>query len=116
MANIKSAIKRIRVAEFKRLRNRPVRSSLKTFVGKARRLIDSGQIEDGTRAVVTAISALDKAASKGIIHRNNAARRKSRLMARLNKQAAFIAANPNATFTSGTTRTRNTRAGSPRRK
>ena len=116
MANIKSAIKRIRVAEFKRQRNRPVRSSLKTFVGKARRLIDSGQVEDGARAVVTAISALDKAASKGIIHRNNAARRKSRLMARLNKQAAFVAANPDATFTTATTRRRNTRAGGTRRK
>jgi small subunit ribosomal protein S20 len=115
LANIKSAIKRIRVAEFKRLRNRPVRSSLKTFVGKARRLIDSGQIEDGTRAVVTAISALDKAASKGIIHRNNAARRKSRLMARLNKQAAFIAANPNATFATPGTRSRNARRGATRR-
>ena len=116
MANIKSAIKRIRVSEFKRLRNRPVRSSLKTFVGKARRLIDSGQVEDGARAVVTAISALDKAASKGIIHRNNAARRKSRLMARLNKQAAFIAANPNATFATPGTRSRNARRGTAGRK
>lgn len=88
MANIKSAIKRIRVAEKKHLRNRPVRSALKTFVGKARRLIDGGQLEDAGRAVVLAISALDKAASKGIIHRNNAARRKARLMRRLNIQVA----------------------------
>ena len=51
MANIKSAIKRIRVAEKKQLRNRPVRSSLKTFVGKARRLIDAGQVDDAARAV-----------------------------------------------------------------
>jgi small subunit ribosomal protein S20 len=110
LANIKSAIKRIRVAEKKQLRNRPVRSSLKTFVGKARRLVDAGQVDDAARAVVTAISALDKAASKGIIHRNNAARRKSRLMVRLNKQAAHLAANPNAApLTPGVTvRSRNT--------
>lgn len=112
MANIKSAIKRIRVAEKKQLRNRPVRSSLKTFVGKARRLIDAGQVEDAARAVVTAISALDKAASKGIIHRNNAARRKSRLMVRLNRQAAHLTANPKAApLTPGLeTRTRSARA------
>ena len=87
MANIKSAQKRIRVSERKRLRNRPIRSSLKTFVGKARRAIDTGSTETSAAAVVTAISALDKAAAKGIIHPNNAARRKSRLMARLNKAA-----------------------------
>ena len=114
MANIKSAIKRIRVGEKKRVRNRPIRSALKTFVGKTRRLIETGQIDDAARAAVTAISALDKAAAKGIIHRNNAARRKSRLMQRLNKQAAFLAANPNAPL--ATTRTRgNTRQQGARR-
>jgi small subunit ribosomal protein S20 len=109
LANIKSAIKRIRVTETKRLRNRPVRSALKTFVGKARKLVDSGQVDDAARAVVTAISALDKAASKGIIHRNNAARRKSRLMTRLNKQAAHLSANPGAAPLGSTVRTRHTR-------
>src|SRR5689334_1934789 len=67
------------------------------------------QIQDGARAVVTAISALDKAVSKGIIHRNNAARRKSRLMQRLNKQAAYRAANPNAPIGVTTARGRNAR-------
>jgi small subunit ribosomal protein S20 len=88
LANIKSAIKRIRVAERKHARNRPVRSALKTYVGKARRAIDTGNTETSAATVVTAISALDKAAAKGIIHPNNAARRKSRLMARLNKAAS----------------------------
>ncbi|MGI8588631.1 MAG: 30S ribosomal protein S20 [Chloroflexia bacterium] len=88
MANIKSAIKRIRVGQRKQARNRPIRSSLKTYVGKARRSIDTGDTATSAAAVVTAISALDKAAAKGIIHPNNAARRKSRLMARLNKAAA----------------------------
>lgn len=88
MANIKSAIKRIRVGARKQARNRPIRSALKTYVGKARRAVDTGNTETSAAAVVTAISALDKAAAKGIIHPNNAARRKSRLMARLNKAAA----------------------------
>ncbi len=87
MANIKSAIKQIRIAERKHARNRPVRTGLKTYVGKARRAIDTGDTTASAAAVVTAISELDKAASKGIIHPNNAARRKSRLMARLNKAA-----------------------------
>jgi hypothetical protein len=69
-------------------------------------------VDDAARAVVTAISALDKAASKGVIHRNNAARRKSRLMVRLNRQAAHLTANPNAApLTPGLeTRTRSARA------
>jgi len=87
LANIKSAIKRIRVSQRKQARNKPVRTALKTYVGKARRSIDTGATETSAAAVVTAISALDKAAAKGIIHPNNAARRKSRLMARLNKAA-----------------------------
>ncbi len=88
MANIKSAIKRIKIGATKQARNRPIRSALKTYVGKARRAVDTGNTETSAAAVVTAISALDKAAAKGIIHPNNAARRKSRLMARLNKAAA----------------------------
>lgn len=85
MANIKSAIKRIRSGERKRLRNKPVRTALKTYVRAAQTRIAGGNTEMSADAVVRAISALDKAAGKGIIHRNQAARRKSRLMARLNK-------------------------------
>lgn len=87
MANIKSAIKRIRSSERKRVRNKPVRTALKTYIRVAQTRIGGKATEESAEAVVRAISALDKAASKGIIHRNQAARRKSRLMARLNKLA-----------------------------
>ena len=84
MANSKSARKRIRVAERRRLRNRPFRSAARTFVKKAELAIRGGDIEAAASAVGDAISMLDKVAGKGIIHRNNAARRKSRLMAKFN--------------------------------
>ncbi len=88
MANIKSAIKRIRSSERKRMRNKPVRTALKTYIRSAQARINAGQTDESAEAVVRAISALDKAANKGIIHRNQAARRKSRLMAKLNKLTA----------------------------
>lgn len=88
MANIKSALKRIRSSERKRVRNKPVRTALKTYVKSAQGGIASGDVEMSAEAVVRAISALDKAAGKGIIHKNQAARRKSRLMSKLNKLSA----------------------------
>ena len=81
----KSAQKEIPVTERRRLRNKSVRSLCKTNITKAERLISSGELEAAQKAVVAAISSLDKAAEKGIIHPNNAARRKSRLMQKLNK-------------------------------
>lgn len=84
MANIKSAIKRIRVSQRKRTRNKPIRSTVKTYVTKAEKSISQGQVEESSQTVGTAISVLDKAASKGVLHRNNAARRKSRLMKKYN--------------------------------
>jgi small subunit ribosomal protein S20 len=80
LANSKSAKKRIRVAERRRLRNRPYRSAARTLVKKAELAIGSGDRDAAQQAVVLATSTLDKVASKGVIHRNNAARRKSRLM------------------------------------
>lgn len=85
MANTKSAIKRIRSSRRKQERNRVFRSRARTFVKKARRLIEEGQFDEAQEVVRQAISALDKAAEKGIIHKNNAARRKSRLMRRFNQ-------------------------------
>ena len=81
----KSAEKQMRVAERRRLRTKPIRSRCKTNITKAERLIFSGELETAQKAVVAAISSLDKAAEKGIIHPNNAARRKSRLMKKLNQ-------------------------------
>ena len=83
MANIKSAIKRNKQNEKRRLRNRVYRGRARTFVKKARVAIEDGSVEDARTATIRAISALDKAAEKGILHKNNAARRKSRLMKRL---------------------------------
>ena len=85
MANIKSALKRIRSGERKRMRNKPVRTALKTYVKTAQTYINVNEADEAGEAVVRAISALDKAANKGIIHRNQAARRKARLMAKFNK-------------------------------
>ena len=90
MANKKSAIKRLRSANRRYLRNRVYRGGARTSVNKARRLIQDGRPEEAHEAVRVACSALDKAAQKGIIHKNNAARRKSRLMRALN-QAERIA-------------------------
>ena len=75
----------MRVAEKSRARNKSVRSQTKTNITKAEKLIFSSELETGKEAVVVAISSLDKAAEKGIIHPNNAARRKSRLMKKLNQ-------------------------------
>ena len=87
MANTRSAEKMIRVAERRRVRNRAVKSAVKTFIRKAERGIVGGA-EDSAALVVQAISKLDKAASKGVLHPRNAARRKSRLMKKLNNQGA----------------------------
>ncbi len=79
MANIKSQIKRNRQNEKKRLRNRVYRGEARIAVKSARSSIDDGAPESKA-ALLQAISALDKAAEQGVIHKNNAARRKSRLL------------------------------------
>ena len=91
MANSKSAEKRIRVAERRRLRNRPYRSAARTLVKKAELAIVAGDQETAQDAVLKATSMLDRVAGKGIIHKNNAARRKSRLMAKFNRLGAGAA-------------------------
>ena len=85
MANTKSALKAMRVSERRRRRNQPIRSGVKTAIRKAVTSTDQGNVEAAQEAVIGAVSKLDKAASKGVIHWRNAARRKSRLMRRLNK-------------------------------
>jgi small subunit ribosomal protein S20 len=85
LANTKSAKKRIRSNERKHQRNTMYRSRVKTAVKKAEQSIFSGTPDEAT--IREAISTLDKAAVKGIIHKNNAARRKSRLMKKLNAAA-----------------------------
>ena len=87
MAHTKSAKKSIRIISEKRSRNRSVTSALKTSIGKAEKLIEDNELEQAREAVKQATTALDKAAQKGVIKSNNAARHKSRLMKKFN--AAF---------------------------
>jgi small subunit ribosomal protein S20 len=84
LANHKSSLKRIRSDKRKADRNRLVRSRMRTFVKKANKAIDSSESDAARKAVEDAIVELDKAVSKGIIHKNTAARKKSRLMKKLN--------------------------------
>ena len=83
MANIKSQIKRNRQNEGRRLRNKAVKSELKTRIKSAVRIAEAHD-EAALEALQVAQQRLDKAAEKGIIHKNQAARRKSRLMKRVN--------------------------------
>jgi len=73
-----------RVVERKSLRNRPIRTTARTYVKRAQETIEAGDQTAAAESTSQAIKILDKAATKGVIHRNNAARRKSRLMAKLN--------------------------------
>lgn len=84
--SIKSAIKRTHVSERKHLRNRAAKSAVRTFVKTAEKSIKTASVSEEltVEAVARALKELDSAASKGILHKNNAARRKSRLMKKLN--------------------------------
>jgi len=92
LAHTKSARKQAKVAEKRRLRNKAARSQAKTYITKAEKLIGAGELEAAEQAVIAAVSSLDKAAEKGIIHPNNAARRKSRLLKKLNAAKALAKA------------------------
>ena len=83
MANIKSQIKRNKQNEKKRLRNRVYRGSTRRYIAKARTALETGELATAEAKVNEAIKALDKAAQKGVLHKNNAARRKGRLMKKL---------------------------------
>ena len=87
MANIKSQIKRNRQNEVRHDRNKAVRSELKTRVRVAVEAAEAGD-DDADDKARLAVKRLDMAAAKGVIHKNQAARRKSRLMARINKADA----------------------------
>jgi len=83
LANIKSAIKRNKQNEKRRLKNRIFRGSARTSVKKARLALEGSDAAAARQATLEAVSELDKAAEKGVLHKNNAARRKSRLMRRM---------------------------------
>lgn len=85
MANIKSQEKRIRTNERARLRNQSVKSALRTAVRGLREAIDAGEKEKAAELLVSTNRQLDQAASKGVIHKNQAANKKSALTLALNK-------------------------------
>jgi len=84
VANIRSQIKRNRQTEVRRRRNRATRSELRTRMQNA---VDAAEAGDGTNETTAAMQKLDRAAARRVIHRNTAARRKSRLQKRLNQLA-----------------------------
>ena len=84
MANIKSQIKRIKTNEKARLRNQSVKSELKTHVRRVREAVKAGDKEAALALLKVASRKLDKAVSKGVIHKNQAANRKSKLARRVN--------------------------------
>ena len=82
MANIKSQIKRVKTNEKRRQRNKSVRSAVRTAVRKFREAVEAGDTEQAATLQRAASRALDKAASKGVIHKNQAANRKSAMAKR----------------------------------
>ena len=88
MANIKSQIKRIKQNEKAHQRNKAVKSELRTNVRKFREALDSGNVEAATDAMRAASRKLDKAVSKGVIHKNQTANRKSAIAKRLAELAS----------------------------
>lgn len=84
MANIKSQIKRIKTNEKARQRNKAVRSEVRSYIRVVRENIAAGNKEEAQQAYAVAARKLDKAVSKGVLHKNNAANRKSRLATQIN--------------------------------
>ncbi|MBQ3974705.1 MAG: 30S ribosomal protein S20 [Lachnospiraceae bacterium] len=85
MANIKSAKKRILTSEKKAAANKAVKSQVKTAVKKVRAAVEAGDKEAAKAALINASSVIDKAETKGVIHKNNASRKVSRLASAVNK-------------------------------
>ena len=85
MPNIKSVVKDVKKSRKNHLRNISAKSALKTFVKKAKATIAAGNKEEITASLSKTVSIIDKTAERGIIHKNAAARRKSRLMKRAHK-------------------------------
>jgi small subunit ribosomal protein S20 len=92
MANTKSSKKDLRRSAKRRVRNQAAKSALKTYVKKVRVAATGGDANTAQTALTQAVSALDKAAQRGIIHKNQAARRKSRIAKAANKAKAAAAA------------------------
>ncbi len=88
MPNIKSVVKDVKKSRKNHERNIAAKSAMKTYVKKAKAAIESGNADEISSAVTRSVSFIDKTAERGIIHKNAAARRKSRLMKRAHKATA----------------------------
>ena len=88
MPNHKSAEKRVRQSEKRRLNNRTHRTKVRTYIKKMRAALDSGKADEIQQVLPNAISVIDKSVQKGVLHKNAAARYKSRLTVRANQSAA----------------------------
>ncbi|MCW2278121.1 30S ribosomal protein S20 [Heliophilum fasciatum] len=88
MPNIKSAIKRVKITQERTLRNASARSALRTTIKRFEEAVASANLDNARLALAKAVRALDKAAAKGLVHKNMASRKKSRLTRKLNKAAA----------------------------
>ncbi|MZP28817.1 30S ribosomal protein S20 [Heliobacterium undosum] len=87
MPNIKSAIKRVKIARERTLKNASARSALRTTLKRFEAALASADVDNARAALAKAVRALDKAAAKGLIHKNTASRKKSRITKRFNKAA-----------------------------
>ncbi len=87
MPNTKSAAKRVRITRKRTLRNAHIKSTLRTYIRRFEEAVASANVDDARLALRRALRALDKAVTKGVIHKNKAARKKSRLTKRFNRMA-----------------------------
>jgi small subunit ribosomal protein S20 len=88
MANTRSALKRMRQSEKRRVRNAAVRTSVRTAVKTTRTSLAAAAVEEARASLARAVQLLDRAVTKGVVHKNAAARKKSRLTRQLNTLAA----------------------------
>ena len=88
MPNTKSAKKRLKQNKARRADNRSIKSAVKTQIKKVTSAVDKGELETAEKELAAAARALDKAGSRGVLHKNTVARRKSRLQARIKKAKA----------------------------
>lgn len=87
MPNIKSAKKRVKVTEVKTLQNKMFKSAMKTSVKKYKAAVDAGNKDLAEKTYADAVAMVDRAVTKGILHKNNAARKKSSMTLKMNKLA-----------------------------
>jgi small subunit ribosomal protein S20 len=91
MPNIKSQIKRLRQAEKRRLRNKSIKSQVKTFIKKFEAALASGNIEEAEKAFILAQKKIDQAVSKGVFHKNTGSRKVAKLAKKLAAAKANLA-------------------------